>query len=62
MREGLRVGVSADKPPAASQAVLIEPVVASLADEDLEVTDFLVDEDEPEPPPIVNPKPPPARP
>lgn len=62
MREGLRLGDPDGEPLALSREALQEPAVAALADEELEVTEFIVDEDEPEPPPIVNPKPPPAPP
>lgn len=57
MREGLRLGERREEPSAPPRDAVEEPVVASLADEELEVTEFIVDDDEPEPPPIVNPPP-----
>jgi len=58
MRDGLRLGVRSDQPLVPSPDAIEEPPIATLADDELEVTEFVVDEDEPEPPPIVYPKPP----
>jgi len=61
MREGLQLGVHADERSAELPTIPPPPIEAGLADEELELTEFVLD-DEPEPPPIVCPQPPPVPP